>query len=211
MAGTYELREPADQRRRWLGGPRGPTDVERFLLDQDLDRTASRDFDLHRLAPVLGTGGAAVRFGAELAANSGRWVKLTAESAGAVKKYGLTATKTPGVSHAMVGKPGEIKPATFDQAAGALRAVDVDGDGIPDKPRALVVAEDAGSAIKGAAAGAAGAIGVGASTAGSAVGGLAAGGANAVRSLLRRKQSTAASPDGLVPKATDPPPGSPDA
>ncbi|MCL4554599.1 MAG: hypothetical protein M1565_05640 [Actinobacteria bacterium] len=466
-----------------------PTDVERFLLDQDLDRTPSRDFDLHRLAPLLGTGGAAVRFGSELAANSGRWVKLTAESAGAVKKYGLTATKTPGVSHAMIGKPGEIKQwlqiaqgpgmllggpmalvglsammqqqamqqqmdeiveylqeinekvddilrchkdavladmigvdlviedswtvrdqvgrvsevtwskiqgtsvtiartqaytlrqldaiaeklskktdpgemakaaqeaepeirewlavlahclvlqdkvsvleldrvlevspedldrhrvglttarhkrrelvagttfrllnemdetvrkanskvlfnpfkspaavrscnqittnlldfrdrleiesahetsdargwgqaagdvrdrvvtstaegadaarrfgaATFDQAAGALRAVDVDGDGIPDKPRALVVAEDAGSAIKGAAAGAAGAIGVGASTAGSAVGGLAAGGANAVRSLLRRKQSTAASPDGLVPKATDPPPGSPDA
>ena len=86
-----------------------PTDVERFLLDQGLDRTPSRDLDLHRLAPVLGTGGAAVRFGSELAANSGRWVKLTAESADAVKKYGLMATKTPGVSHAMIGKPGEIK------------------------------------------------------------------------------------------------------
>jgi hypothetical protein len=466
-----------------------PTDVKRFLLDQGLDRTPSRDLDLHRLAPVLGTGGAAVRFGSELAANSGRWVKLTAESADAVKKYGLMATKTPGVSHAIIGKPGKVEqwlqiaqgpgmllsgpmalvglstmmqqqamqqqmneiveylqeinekvddiirsqkdavladmigvdlvieealtvrdqvgrvsevtwskvqgtsmtiartqayalrqvdaiaeklekktdagelakatkdaeskvrewlavlarcfqlqdgiyvleldrvldaspeeleahrlglttarqnrlelisrsttrmlmqmdeavrkanskvlfspfdsPAavrssnqvatdvldfrgrlgiessretsearpwrqaatevrdraftataegadaarrlcaeTFDQAAGALRAVDIDGDGIPDKPRALAAAEDAGSAIKGAAAGAAGAIGAGANTAGSAVGGLAAGGASAVRSLLRRKQSTAASPDGLDPETTDTPPESMDA
>ena len=34
---------------------------------------------------------------------------MTAESAEAVKKYGLMPTKTPGVSHAMTGKPGEIK------------------------------------------------------------------------------------------------------
>lgn len=466
-----------------------PTDVERFLLDQGLDRTPSRDLDLHRLAPVLGTGGAAVRFGSDLAANSGRWVKLTADSAVAVKKYGLTTTKTPGVSHAMIGKPGEIQqwlqiaqgpgmllggpmalvglsammqqqamqqqmdeiveylqeinekvddiirsqkdfvlagmigadlvieeaftvrdqvgrvsevtwskvqgtsttiasteayairqldaiaeklhakadagdiakaaedaevkvrewlaviarcfqlqdgisvleldrvldaspeelgqhrlglsiarqnrleliarssarllaemeesvrkanskvlfnprksPAAvrssnqvatdvldfrgrlgiessretseakrwrqaaievrdraftataegadaarrigaeaFDQAAGALRAIDIDGDGIPDKPRALAAAEDAGSAIKGAAAGAAGAIGAGANTAGSAVGGLAAEGASAVRSLLRRKQRTAASPGGLPPETADTPPALPDA
>ena len=36
-------------------------------------------------------------------------MKLTAESADAVRKYGLMATKTPGVSHAMIGKPGEVK------------------------------------------------------------------------------------------------------
>ena len=50
-----------------------------------------------------------VQAGAEIASNSGRWVKLTKESAAAVQKYGLTPTKTPGVSHAMVGKPGNIK------------------------------------------------------------------------------------------------------
>ena len=36
-------------------------------------------------------------------------MKLTKESAQAVKKFGLTHTKTPGVSHAMVGQPGDIK------------------------------------------------------------------------------------------------------
>jgi hypothetical protein len=36
-------------------------------------------------------------------------VKLTAESAEAIKKFGLMSTRTPGVSHAMIGKPGDIK------------------------------------------------------------------------------------------------------
>jgi hypothetical protein len=35
-------------------------------------------------------------------------VKLTEESARAVKQFGLMETKTPGVSHAMVGQPGDI-------------------------------------------------------------------------------------------------------
>ena len=46
-------------------------------------------------------------------------------------------------------------PEFLGRAADAFRAVDIDGDGIPDKPRARVVVEDAGSAIKDAAAGAA--------------------------------------------------------
>lgn len=98
-----------------------PTDVERFLLDQGLDRIPSKDLDLRRLGSLLGTGGAAAQVGSELAENSGRWVKLTAESAGAVKKYGLMPTKTPGVSHAMIGKPGEIKQwLKIAQAPGVL-------------------------------------------------------------------------------------------
>jgi hypothetical protein len=36
-------------------------------------------------------------------------VKLTAESAEAIKQFGLMSTKTPGVSHAMIGAPGDIK------------------------------------------------------------------------------------------------------
>ena len=47
--------------------------------------------------------------GSEIAANSGRWVKLTKDSAEAVRKYGLMKSKTPGISDAMVGKPGDIK------------------------------------------------------------------------------------------------------
>jgi hypothetical protein len=97
------------------------TDVERFLLDQGLDRTPSKDLDLRRLGPLLGTGGAAAKVGSELAENSGRWVKLTKESAEAVRKYKLIPTKTPGVSHAMIGKPGEIKRwLQIAQAPGVL-------------------------------------------------------------------------------------------
>ena len=83
--------------------------VERFFLSAGLGKAPSRDLDLHRLWSFSGTGGAAAQIGADLAANSGRWVKLTAESAEAVKKYGLMPTKTPGVSHAMIGEPGDIK------------------------------------------------------------------------------------------------------
>ena len=85
------------------------TDVERFLLASGLDKVPSKSLDLHRLWSVSGTAGAAAQTGADLAINSGRWVKLTAESAEAVHKYGLMATKTPGVSHAMIGQLGDIK------------------------------------------------------------------------------------------------------
>jgi hypothetical protein len=84
-------------------------DVERFLLDQGLDRAPSKVLDARRLSSFVGTGGTAMQVGSEVATNSGRWVKLTAESAQAVKQYGLMATKTPGVSYAMIGKPGEVK------------------------------------------------------------------------------------------------------
>lgn len=98
-----------------------PTDVERFILDHDLDRVPSKELDLPRLGSLLGTGGAAAKVGSQLVENSGRWVKLTKESAEAVKQYGLMATKTPGVSHAMIGKPGEIKQwIQVAQAPGAL-------------------------------------------------------------------------------------------
>ncbi|STZ45532.1 Uncharacterised protein [Mycolicibacterium gilvum] len=84
-------------------------DVERFLLDQGLSTAPSKELDVRRLSSFAGTSAMALRVGSEVAATSGRWVKLTAESAQAVKQYGLMATKTPGVSHAMIGKPGEVK------------------------------------------------------------------------------------------------------
>jgi hypothetical protein len=87
----------------------GSADVERFFLSAGLGKAPSRDLDLHRLWSLAGTGGAAVQAGADLAASSGRWVKLTAESAEAVKKYGLMPTKTRGVSYAMIGEPGDIR------------------------------------------------------------------------------------------------------
>jgi len=82
------------------------TAVERFLATEELP---SKELDLHRIKGALSTGAAAAQAGSEIAANSGRWVKLTAESAQKVKKYGLMRGKTPGVRHAMIGEPGEVK------------------------------------------------------------------------------------------------------
>lgn len=48
---------------------------------------------------------------------------------------------------------------TIDQTTEAFRAIDTDGDGIPDRPRAAAAAEEAGTAIKGAATGVADALG----------------------------------------------------
>ena len=55
-----------------------PTAVERFLASEGLP---SKDLGLPRLGAVLGAGAAAAQAGSEIAANSGRWVKLTEESA----------------------------------------------------------------------------------------------------------------------------------
>ena len=82
------------------------TDVERFLASEVLP---SKDLGVQRLKSVFGTGAAVAQAGSDIAADSGRWVKLTKESAERVKKFGLMESKTPGVSHAMVGKPGSIK------------------------------------------------------------------------------------------------------
>jgi hypothetical protein len=83
-----------------------PAAVESFLASEGL---SSRDLGLARLKSLLGTGATVAQTGADIAAQSGRWVKLTEDSARMVKKYGLMDSKTPGVSHAMVGKPGNIK------------------------------------------------------------------------------------------------------
>lgn len=85
-------------------------DIGRFLTDAKLTSAqAPRKLPLHRVWSASTTVAAATQVGADVAANSGRWVKLTAESAEAIKTYGLMPTKVPGVSHAMVGSPGDIK------------------------------------------------------------------------------------------------------
>ena len=83
-----------------------PTAVERFLAAEGL---TSKELGLSRLGSAVRVGSAAAQVGSEFAANAGRWVKLTKDSAEKVKKFGLMETKAPGVSHAMIGKPGEIK------------------------------------------------------------------------------------------------------
>jgi hypothetical protein len=82
-----------------------PTAVERFFTSLGLSSGAGS----RRLGAALGAAAAVAEAGSAIAADSGRWVKLTQESARAVEEFGLTPTGTPGVSHAMVGPGGEIK------------------------------------------------------------------------------------------------------
>src|SRR5687767_12273540 len=81
-----------------------PSAVERFMASAGLS-----DAGGSRRGSAFKMGASIAQTGSEIAANSGRWVKLTEESAQAVEKFGLMKTKTPGVSHAMVGQPGDIK------------------------------------------------------------------------------------------------------
>lgn len=70
---------------------------------------SSKKLDLRGLKSLFGIAADVAQAASEIAANSARWLKLTPESAHLYKKYGLMETKTPGVSHAMVGKPGSIQ------------------------------------------------------------------------------------------------------
>ena len=97
----------AAQRWRCAGasGRDSSTAVERFMASVGLSSAR-----IDRASELPSAPGLRLRRPVpSIAADSGRWVKLTEESAQAVKQFGLTPTKTPGVSHAMVGQPGDIK------------------------------------------------------------------------------------------------------
>jgi hypothetical protein len=83
-----------------------PAAVERFLVSEGL---SSKDLGLPRLGAVLNTGAAVAQAGSEIAANSGRWVKVTKESAQALKKYPLMKGSRPGVSRAVLTSNGKSK------------------------------------------------------------------------------------------------------
>jgi len=91
-----------------------PNAVERFIASTGLSNLPSE-----RLGPAFTAIASAAQAGAEVASNSGRWVKLTKESAQNLQKYGLTPTKTKGVSHAMLGQRGSIKKWLQIETAGA--------------------------------------------------------------------------------------------
>ncbi|MGW3170973.1 hypothetical protein [Streptomyces sp. NPDC001153] len=82
------------------------TDVERFLVFEGL---SSKDLGLQRLKPVFGAGAVVAQAGSEIAADSGRWVKLSKESARLVHKYGLRESSETGLrSGVLKGKNGQI-------------------------------------------------------------------------------------------------------
>lgn len=63
------------------------TAVERFMASSGLSKLDSRS-----LGAIYSAGASAAQAGAEVANHSGRWVKLTKESAQNLQTYGLTPT-----------------------------------------------------------------------------------------------------------------------
>ncbi len=107
-----------------------PSKVERFLKSVGL-LDVSRKLDLRGMASVA----AETLQGVSVAATqSGRWVKLTAESAAKVHEHGFMESKVAGIAHAMIGKPGDVQswvqvetgarsllnPATLTGVAGVM-------------------------------------------------------------------------------------------
>lgn len=64
-----------------------------------------------------------------------------------------TGDKVVSTGVAGVRTAGRASVRGIEQATEPFRAVDADGDGVVERPRAAVAAEQAGDALKGAAAG----------------------------------------------------------
>src|SRR4051812_11611530 len=81
------------------------TAVDRFLAAEGLP---SRDLGLKRLHSVLKTGSGIAQAGSEIATQSGRWVKLTKESAEKKSKHPLMKGSRPDVNRAVLTENGKI-------------------------------------------------------------------------------------------------------
>ncbi|KQQ98480.1 hypothetical protein ASF74_12935 [Arthrobacter sp. Leaf145] len=82
--------------------------VESFMRSAGLLERA-KEITSRQLAPMLRSAAEITHTVADTVAESGLWVKLTEESAEAIKEFGLTDTDVPGVAYAMAGRPGDIK------------------------------------------------------------------------------------------------------
>ena len=83
-----------------------PTAVDRFLASEGL---TGKDLGLERLGSVLNAGAAAAQTSSAIAASSGRWVKLTEESAKALQKHSLMKGSKSGISRAVLTENGKVK------------------------------------------------------------------------------------------------------
>lgn len=105
-----EIQLVADERGLAVFG--APSAVEQFLASEGLVPAdpASTGLGVGRLRGLLSTGSAAAQAGSEIAAGSGRWVKLSEDSAKAMKKYGLRESSKSGLSTGVLkGEKGQIK------------------------------------------------------------------------------------------------------
>ncbi|NEM90876.1 hypothetical protein [Galbitalea soli] len=85
-----------------------PASVERFLMGEGLSE--SKELGLPRLDRALFGAAGGLQAAAEIAAGSGRWVKLTKETAEKINKFGLMKGSSPGLSRGVVqASGGQIK------------------------------------------------------------------------------------------------------
>ena len=82
-----------------------PGDVERFLASRNLP---SKDLGLPRLKSVLQAGSMVAEAGAIIAAGTGRWVQLTAESAKQMDQLGLRESANGLATGVLKGQGGQI-------------------------------------------------------------------------------------------------------
>lgn len=82
-----------------------PSAVERFLSSEGLP---SKALDTARFSSVLTAGAGSVTAASTLAGQSGRWVKLTEQSAAAMKQAPLMKGSSPEVSRAVLTQNGKI-------------------------------------------------------------------------------------------------------
>ncbi|WP_417554334.1 hypothetical protein [Microbacterium sp.] len=83
-----------------------PLAVERFLTSRGLP---SRELDLTKLGTALTAGSGVAQAGSQIAENSGRWIKLTKESAKQLAEIEPMKGSSTGVARAVVTKNGKIK------------------------------------------------------------------------------------------------------
>lgn len=76
-----------------------PKTIELFLISEGID---SKELDLTRFLPKLGTAAAAVEAGAQITANAGRWVQLSEHSAKLVAAGHLMTGSAPGLKRAVI-------------------------------------------------------------------------------------------------------------
>lgn len=93
--------------------------IEMFLTSNRLE---SRELDLPRLSTIFGGGAAVTKAGSEVAANSGRWMKLTEESWAAAQKLPKVTNSSSGNVHATLrGANGQfVKNLQFLKTPGAM-------------------------------------------------------------------------------------------
>ncbi|GGO13083.1 hypothetical protein GCM10010116_26350 [Microbispora rosea subsp. aerata] len=99
-----------------IGSPKA---VDRFLASEGL---SAKDLPLDRLKSTIRTAAEAAQTGSEIVSKTGRWVKLTEQSAEALKKYKLMKGPNSDVSRAVLTENGKIKGLLQLATPGSLLA-----------------------------------------------------------------------------------------